>query len=630
METKYYIICKRCGKKEYLKYHGEKREYCDSCKDKIKDESMRWINYTDKFGNKVRVSQTTGDFQVKMAFWGWMGSFKGEMERRYLNGDLYVGGVYGSLYHGKGKKIWKETGNSYEGDWVYHHQTGKGKFVWGNGGYYEGDFVDGNFNGRGVRMYNDGCRYEGQFKENKRHGRGKMFWPNGDTYEGDWNEDFRTGKGKYVWGNGGYYEGDFVDGDFNGRGVRMYNDGCRYEGQFKEDKRHGRGKMFWPNGDTYEGDWNEDSRTGKGKYVWPDNGYYEGDFVNGKIHGNGIRVFGNGVRYEGQFKQDKCHGNGRMLWPLGDTYDGNWNEGLREGKGKYTWPNNGYYIGDFAKGKIEGSGIRVLGNGDRYEGQYKQEKYHGKGKLIHLDGSVDEGYFENGKFVRAIEPSSQANGPWVASVSNLQTVINNANDGDTVVLNEDVEATSIIIIAKNITINGNGHKVTSNADRVFRIDNSNIEVTLNDVNIVSNAVRVSSNDIRGISINPSLTGIKITLNNCSVDFSDESAHDLAYAVNVAGDGSGQTIIINGGIYEGDNVINVHGTANTVIVKNATLTSLYLPNEDMYGACIWVQQDVTSRIEATGNIFNGDNAVAIDAGCTPTIASNNTDNTTMSE
>lgn len=174
---------------------------------RAEERAMDWRTYTDRFGNKVRVSGKTGDFQVKMFFWGWMGSsYKGNIEIRYPNGDLYVGGVHGSLYHGKGKIIWKKTGNSYEGDWVYDHQTGKGRFAWADGDYYEGDFVDGK----------------------------------------------RTGKGKYVWPNGCYYEGDFVDGDFNGYGIRVYSDGYRYEGQFKDDKRHGKGVLTSPDGTAVE------------------------------------------------------------------------------------------------------------------------------------------------------------------------------------------------------------------------------------------------------------------------------------------------------------------------------------------------------------------------------------------
>ena len=219
-------------------------------------------------------------------------------------------------------------------------------------------------------------------------------------------------------------------------------------------------------------------------------------------------------------------------------------------------------------------------------------------------------------------------GKWVVAVEDLQTVINNATAGDTIVLNGDVTATSVIMIDKDIVIEGNGYKVSSTATRVFRVTATDVEVTLNNVNMVSNAVRVSSNDIRGISVDGDLTNISLTLNNCSVDFTDASAHDWAYAVNVTG-GTGYTVIVNGGVYEGANAINIRGEGQTVVVKNATLTSLYQPSlyENMYGACIYVVQNANSSVEAVGNTFNGGNAVAINAGYTPVVKSDNVDNTT---
>ena len=209
----------------------------------------------------------------------------------------------------------------------------------------------------------------------------------------------------------------------------------------------------------------------------------------------------------------------------------------------------------------------------------------------------------------------------------FQAALAAAEAGATVELLADVEATEVILLDKSLTINGNGHKVTSSATRVFRVTTGNVEVTLNNVNMVSTAVRVGTNDIRGISIDAGLTGVQLTLNNSSVDFTDASANDWAYAVNVSGNGTGHTVTVSGGTYEGANVINVNGAKNTVVVKDATLNCLYA-NNDMYaGACIWVLQNQGSSVEATGNTFNGNNAVAFNLGTgTGLTASNNTDNT----
>ena len=222
-------------------------------------------------------------------------------------------------------------------------------------------------------------------------------------------------------------------------------------------------------------------------------------------------------------------------------------------------------------------------------------------------------------------PVARINGkPYTSLVAALEA----ANANETIDLVSDITATEVIMIGKSVTINGNEHKVSSNATRVFRITTSDIEVTLEDVEMVSRTTMTYPNDVRGVSIDPSLSGIKLTLNNCSVDFTDASACDWSYAVNISGSGSGHTVIVNGGSYEGANVVNAHGANNSIIVKNAVLTSLYPDNDMYYGACIWVLQNNGSSVEATDNTFNGANAIAFNLGTgTSLTESGNTDNTT---
>ena len=190
----------------------------------------------------------------------------------------------------------------------------------------------------------------------------------------------------------------------------------------------------------------------------------------------------------------------------------------------------------------------------------------------------------------------------------------------------DIEAEKVIEISKSVVINGNEKKITSSDSRVIRITASEIEVVINDLNTFSTKERVGTNDIRGISIDPSLKNVSLTLNNCSHVFTHESANDWAYAVNVSGSGTGHKLTVNGGSYEGANVINVNGAKNTVIVKGATLTSNYPEIEYSYGACIYIAQDHESSLYAEGNIFEGFNAYAINVGYTPKETKDNTDNT----
>ena len=211
--------------------------------------------------------------------------------------------------------------------------------------------------------------------------------------------------------------------------------------------------------------------------------------------------------------------------------------------------------------------------------------------------------------------------------ADLKNALAYADAGETITLLADIEASEVLLIGKSVTIDGNDHKVTSSASRVFRVTTANTEVTLNNVNMVSSAKVVYPNDVRGISIDANLSNVKLTLNSCSVDFTDASANDWAYAVNISGNGTGHTLTVDGGTYEGANVINAHGANNTVVIKDATLNCTY-PNHDQYsGAGIWVLQNQGSSVEATGNTFNGSNAIAFNLGTGTTLTeSNNTDNT----
>ncbi len=174
--------------------------------------------------------------------------------------------------------------------------------------------------------------------------------------------------------------------------------------------------------------------------------------------------------------------------------------------------------------------------------------------------------------------------------------------GGEVKLLSDITLTEVIEINKNVTINGNGHKVTSSASRVFRVTAEGAEVTMNDVDVVSSAVRTGTNDIRGISIDP-VEGVTLTLNNCSVDFTDDSANDWAYGVNAA-EADGHTITINGGTYEGANAINIWGSGHDIKIMDAKLISTYGENETYKGCAIRLESpsntlDV-SNVDTDGN------------------------------
>lgn len=205
-----------------------------------------------------------------------------------------------------------------------------------------------------------------------------------------------------------------------------------------------------------------------------------------------------------------------------------------------------------------------------------------------------------------------------------------ANGGEVTLL-QDVTSDKVLEISATnpVVINGANFTLTTNATRAIRVTPSKANVTINDLNIVVATERVYPNDVRGISLDAGLNGVDLTLNNCSVDFTHKTANDWAYAVNVSGNGTDNKVTVNGGTYNGANVVNAHSAKNTIVVKNATLTSLYPNNDTYYGACIWVLQNQGSTVYAEGNTFNGNNAVAFNLGTGTTLEEkDNTDNTKL--
>lgn len=226
----------------------------------------------------------------------------------------------------------------------------------------------------------------------------------------------------------------------------------------------------------------------------------------------------------------------------------------------------------------------------------------------------------------------------VATTQQLLAAINDP-DIDHVVMTGDIDLAELntraasvadpIYISRDITIDGKGFKVKTNGTRAFRINKSDVNVIFNNVNVESRTVMQYPADVRGFSIDPNLTDVVLTLNNCSVDFTDATACDWSYAVNIAGytDRTHHTIVINGGTYEGANVINANGSENIITIKDATLNSLYPDNDTYFGACIYLNQNGNSTLNVTGTTFNGGHAVAINTRNGNNVTeSDNTDNT----
>ena len=127
----------------------------------------------------------------------------------------------------------------------------------------------------------------------------------------------------------------------------------------------------------------------------------------------------------------------------------------------------------------------------------------------------------------------------------------------------------------------------------------------------------------------------LSLDNCSVTFLPEYGSDYAYAVTVRDNSSDINLSIDGGLYEGENVINIRGENNTIDIDGATLRSLYEPNLNYAGHCVILEKG-GNKLNVRNTTFEGSNADAVeDRPASPEtnqniiIKENNTDNTSYS-
>ena len=87
----------------------------------------------------------------------------------------YKGEFRGGRKHGKGVKIWAESGDRFEGQFADDKREGPGAYFWGTGSIWAGE------------------RYMGAYANDLRHGQGVYEWPTGDRYSGPWENDQPTG-----------------------------------------------------------------------------------------------------------------------------------------------------------------------------------------------------------------------------------------------------------------------------------------------------------------------------------------------------------------------------------------------------------------------------------------------------
>ncbi len=330
----------------------------------------------------------------------------------YKTSEKYIGEWLNNLRHGHGIMSYAENDEwnriSYDGEWKEGKKTGKGKFVWKNGGNFVGEWLNGLRHGHGVETYPENDKW------------------NRISYDGEWKDGERTGNGTFIWKNRGKYVGAWLNGWKHGHGVETYPE---------NDQSSGIGSMIWqlikinflPNnlknnhgvtniahdGDnneiSYDGEWKKGQYSGEGTLIYKTGRKYIGELLNNFRHGHGIMSYAendewNRISYDGEWKEGKITGKGTFIWKNGEKYVGEWLNNLRHGHGVETYPENDSinrisYDGEWKGDMRSGQGTLTWKSGEKYIGKWLNDSRHGQG--LHINGNKvsNQGRWENDTFI---------------------------------------------------------------------------------------------------------------------------------------------------------------------------------------------------------------------------------------
>ena len=247
---------------EKLKFDPQKESF-DNCiiinyeeNDTSSLDKMLWI-YKGQV-NKVGLPHGLGEKlfkngQKQKGYWkdGEMSGWGMVIE---TGGNVYLGPTYeGKGITGWGEKFSLKKRALYKGEFIDGEKSGKGEED-SSEGHFVGNFYHDKKNGKGKMIYKiSGDEYEGDYKNDLFDGKGHYIWKtNGQQYTGDYKNGLMHGKGLLQYSESEFYKGDFVNGKKEGEGELHMGNGKSYVGPFVNGRPNGIG--IFDNGINFKGE----------------------------------------------------------------------------------------------------------------------------------------------------------------------------------------------------------------------------------------------------------------------------------------------------------------------------------------------------------------------------------------
>ena len=199
----------------------------------------------------------------------------------------------------------------------------------------------------------------------------------------------------------------------------------------------------------------------------------------------------------------------------------------------------------------------------------------------------------------------------VRSVSEFKTAM--ANEAiATIVLGDNLTANEILVISRDVTLNGNGYTLTSTmsgtSGRAINVSGAN-DATIKNLTVKAAGER---------AINVIQNTKKVTIDNVTATASN-------YTVNVAGSAAGAQVFIQNSDLTGLNAVNIGAANVNVSINNTTITCNDNSDVESYDAISLNKDAANSKVMVTGGniVVKGD---SVGAGVTGDNASVSFDGT----
>ena len=219
-------------------------------------DNMVWIykGQVNKSGEPHGFGEKISKSGIKQKGYWKNGEMFGWGEMIDNQGNAFIGPFYNNEgITGKGEKYTLKKKLLYTGEFIKGEKSGNGEEN-SNEGKFIGTFYKDKKNGKGKMVYKiSGDIYEGEYKNDLFDGEGHYIWKTtGQEYKGKYKDGLMHGKGLFEWSEGEYYRGDFANGKKEGEGELHMGNGRSFIGPFSNGRPNGIG--IYDNGINFKGE----------------------------------------------------------------------------------------------------------------------------------------------------------------------------------------------------------------------------------------------------------------------------------------------------------------------------------------------------------------------------------------